>query len=61
MTPMTNHDDTFDSYTQLRQAHEQALLAAHGDSNDAEIEAWRDLAEQALTRLPGYQPPTIDD
>ena len=47
-------------YGDLRQAHTQALRAADGDSNDAEIAAWRETAELATAYLPGYEEPSID-
>lgn len=47
-------------FIELRQAHTQALQAADGDSNDDEIAAWRDTAEQATALLPGYEEPSID-
>ncbi|PZT90355.1 MAG: hypothetical protein DI630_31075 [Gordonia sp. (in: high G+C Gram-positive bacteria)] len=45
---------------ELRKAHTRALQAADGDSNDDEIEAWRDTAALATALLPGYQDPIID-
>lgn len=51
---------TTHSLDELRKAHTRALQAADGDSNDDEIEAWRDTAELATGLLPGYQEPNID-
>lgn len=49
-----------DRITELRKAHSQALRAADGDSNDDEIEAWRETAELAMALIPGYQEPDLD-
>lgn len=59
--PATPHEPVSStSLDELRKAHTRALQAADGDSNDDEIEAWRDTAELATALLPGYQEPNID-
>ena len=61
--PTNTTPDTADGsprLAELRQAHTRALHAADGDSNDEEIEAWRDTAEMATALVPGYQQPNTD-
>lgn len=48
------HTTPAETLLDLRAAHQIALDAAMGDSNDEEIEAWRELAEAALSAVPDY-------